>query len=352
VLKKMQTLFSGKIYLHYHWFYLGEPDGEVFELGVSFKDQKNGICGSRTLNYADFLLGLHTGSVDLDFIWYDSRPEILGSWQEVIESPLIINKTCELFLTDFNGDPYGKSISLNPGSYRIRVSAINFGLLEATGDQESKKTFDGSREEERYEVALWKADFQLDEVIRCTSQLVAALHKEIEASNDNSQGLFRSSRVERLTRCVLPHLEELPPNIASHIQENVCVGDELFERGAYQLAVEKYSLAWQLIPNPKESWQASTWIATALGDSYFQSQSFAPGAEILRKAISCPGGLGVAFIHLRLGQCEFELGNQEEAVNQLMRAYALDGATLFFYENPKYTGFLRDRVRPPITGVW
>jgi hypothetical protein len=34
-----------------------------------------------------------------------------------------------------------------------------------------------------------------------------------------------------------------------------------------------------------------------------------------------------------------------------MRAYALEGITLFFHEKPEYTAFLRDRVRPPIIGV-
>jgi tetratricopeptide (TPR) repeat protein len=303
------------------------------------------------LNYANFLLGLHTGSVDLDLIWHDSRPDILDFWEEVVETPLLIDKTCELFLTDFNGDSYGKSVSLNSGSYRIRVSAINFGLLEATGDEDSQNTVARSLEEERYEVALWESDFQHDEVIRCTSKLVALQHKEIEASSFESQGLVLGSRIERLTRCVLPHLEELPPEIADQVQALVCDGDELFERTAYQVAIEKYSLAWQMIPNPKENWQASTWIAAALGDSYFQIKSFAFGAEILRKAISCPGGLGVAFLHLRLGQSEFELGNEEEAVDQLMRAYALEGITLLSHEKPEYTAFLRDRVRPPIIGV-
>ena len=60
----------------------------------------------------------------------------------------------------------------------------------------------------------------------------------------------------------------------------------------------------------------------------------------LEHAMRCPEAIGNPFIHLRLGQTQFELGNKDRAADELMRAYMGAGAEIFAEEAPKYLEFL------------
>jgi hypothetical protein len=57
----------------------------------------------------------------------------------------------------------------------------------------------------------------------------------------------------------------------------------------------------------------------------------------------CPNGIGNPFIHLRLGQCQFETGNLDSAADELTSAYALEGEELFADDDPKYFEFLKTK---------
>jgi hypothetical protein len=64
----------------------------------------------------------------------------------------------------------------------------------------------------------------------------------------------------------------------------------------------------------------------------------------------CPGAIGNPFLHLRLGQCQFELGNLDRAGDELARAYMGAGNEIFVGAE-KYFEFLKTRLKPP-PGGW
>lgn len=107
-----------------------------------------------------------------------------------------------------------------------------------------------------------------------------------------------------------------------------------------QGALREYHAAWQLLPEPKEDWEAATWILSAIGDAHFQSRDFAHAVSALSNALRCPDALGNPFIHLRLGESQFEVGNMERAKDELTRAYMGGGRELFQSEDAKYIQFL------------
>src|SRR5262249_9180277 len=65
----------------------------------------------------------------------------------------------------------------------------------------------------------------------------------------------------------------------------------------------------------------------------------------LSNAMHCPGAIGNPFLHLRLGQCQFELGALDRAADELMRAYMGAGADIFKDQDPKYLKFLQSRAQ-------
>ena len=117
-------------------------------------------------------------------------------------------------------------------------------------------------------------------------------------------------------------------------------GDDLAEIERFDEALEQYGQALCLLPEPWPQWEATTWLLSAIGDAHFLKHDYPLALEALQDAVRCPNGLGNPFIHLRLGQCQFEVGNRDRAADELMRAYMWAGVDVFAQEHPKYLLFL------------
>jgi tetratricopeptide (TPR) repeat protein len=121
-------------------------------------------------------------------------------------------------------------------------------------------------------------------------------------------------------------------------------GDELADQEDYPAALKKFWDAFDLIPEPKTDWEAATWVLAAIGDVNFLNKDYQAGVDNLHTAMHCPNAIGNPFIHLRLGQCLFELQLLEQAANEFTRAYAIDGENIFKGDDPKYFQFLKTRI--------
>jgi hypothetical protein len=121
-------------------------------------------------------------------------------------------------------------------------------------------------------------------------------------------------------------------------------GDEHAKEGRYTEALGEYWQAWDLLPGEKTEWEAATWILAAVGDVNFLSGDYAVGRDNLVNAMRCPDAVGNPFLHLRLGQCHFELGELDRAADELMRAYMGAGEDIFEEQDKKYLAFLRTRA--------
>lgn len=144
---------------------------------------------------------------------------------------------------------------------------------------------------------------------------------------------------------------ELPAPLYQRISELAEVGNRLAEDGQYQDAVAKYVEGLQLLPEPITDWDACTWLLVSIGDAHFLAGNHEQARVALTDAMHCPDAIGNPFIHLRLGQTQFELGHLDQAADELARAFMLEGLTVFEEEDPKYLAFLRTRLKAP-PGGW
>jgi hypothetical protein len=141
--------------------------------------------------------------------------------------------------------------------------------------------------------------------------------------------------------------DELPDEIHHQIQDICRKGDALAGRGEFREARKTYWTAFDLVPEPREDWNATTWILAAIGDSFFLERDFKHGVDAFSDAVRCAGGLGNVFIHLRMGECYFELGDEKRAADNLTRAYMGGGREVFAKEDPKYFRLLERVLKPP-----
>ena len=144
---------------------------------------------------------------------------------------------------------------------------------------------------------------------------------------------------------------ELPDDVHARITDLCATGDRLAEAGQLPEALDAYWAAWDLLPPPATEWSAATWILAAIGDANFQGRDYVAGRDNLALAMHCPDAIGNPFLHLRLGQCRFELGDLSRASDDLARAYILEGCSIFKDDDPKYLAFIKPQLRPP-DGGW
>ena len=89
---------------------------------------------------------------------------------------------------------------------------------------------------------------------------------------------------------------ELNEKIYNKIVELCEIGDEFAMNGEMDKAVEKFYEALNLLPKPKNDWEAATWIYTAIGDSYYLDGKYEKAKEAFFEAMNCPDGISNSFI--------------------------------------------------------
>lgn len=121
---------------------------------------------------------------------------------------------------------------------------------------------------------------------------------------------------------------ELPDDIYEQIERLSEEGNEHSDEGNFPEAIEVWSQALSLLPEPRQDWDAAMWLYASLGDAYYQSGDYSMAKDALFNALNCPDGQGNPFIHYMLGKTLVKL-NDEGAIDELLRAYMLDGVDIF-----------------------
>lgn len=136
----------------------------------------------------------------------------------------------------------------------------------------------------------------------------------------------------------------LPDDIYEKVTTLSEAANQEFERAEFTKALSLYDQAWDLLPPPKNPWEACLWLTAAQADCLYFLARFPEARERLQDALKLPGGIANTFVHLRLGEVEFELGNLDSAADHLMRAHAVGGPELLAAEPPRYLQFLSTRA--------
>lgn len=130
--------------------------------------------------------------------------------------------------------------------------------------------------------------------------------------------------------------EDLDEAIARQLDERVQTGSEQLEAGEAEAALESFQAGLDLLPEPKGAWVASAWLYASVGNIHFDAGRWAEARDNFAAASASASGLSNAFIQLRLGQAEYELGNMHEAAHHLLYAEMRGPQGLLDDQDPKY----------------
>lgn len=141
---------------------------------------------------------------------------------------------------------------------------------------------------------------------------------------------------------------ELPPEVFEEINDLRQQGDTCLESKDFAGAYAKYHEAWSKLPEPANAWRAGVWLIAAMGDAMFYSGQYSQARELFQQAADYYSAEENPFVRLRLGQTSLELGDEERAKDELLKAFSMVGKMIFSEDDPKYYEFLKSRVSPPV----
>jgi tetratricopeptide (TPR) repeat protein len=133
--------------------------------------------------------------------------------------------------------------------------------------------------------------------------------------------------------------------IFDKIEELSEQGNVFSEDSEFDKAIEIWSSALDLLPEPKTDFEAYTWLSASTGDALYFLERYEEAKHYFYNALNGLNGYGNPFVHYRLGQCLIILGNEEDGIQSLLKAYMLDGEDIFHQddEGAPYLQKLRER---------
>ncbi|EDM36673.1 hypothetical protein PBAL39_25435 [Pedobacter sp. BAL39] len=140
--------------------------------------------------------------------------------------------------------------------------------------------------------------------------------------------------------------KELSQEILDQIAALSESGNEYMDEDDFDAAVSMWEEALELIPDPQNTYAESVWLNASIGDAWFLQDDYESALAyfLLAKSNIEENTYQNPFIMLRLGQCYLEAGDTDLAKEFLLRAYMLDGESVFEGEDDKYLTFLKTYV--------
>jgi tetratricopeptide (TPR) repeat protein len=121
----------------------------------------------------------------------------------------------------------------------------------------------------------------------------------------------------------------LSDKIYARLEELSEAGNDLLDDKNPADAIRKWQSALELLPEPKQDWEAATWLHASIGDAEYQLGNFDAARHSFFDALNAVDGNGNPFVYFRLGQCQVKLGQADDAIDNFLKAYMLDGENIF-----------------------
>lgn len=139
-------------------------------------------------------------------------------------------------------------------------------------------------------------------------------------------------------------MEELSEKLYEAITNLLDEGDELVERGKYKEAIAYYEEAMNRLPEPKEDWTLFDTIAICIGDSYYEMGEYIVADRFYTMSSTRGSGIENPYVWYVKGRNLIKLGNKEEGVDALMRAYMLDGTDVFDTDDGEFLSYIEPYI--------
>ncbi len=136
-------------------------------------------------------------------------------------------------------------------------------------------------------------------------------------------------------------MKTLPEDIAKKIDELSEQGNSfLDEKDDFESAIKVWKQALELLPEPREEWEACDWLYASIGEAYFLAEKDQESFLYFSKAFELDQSN--PFVLFRLGVLHADRHEDEKAADLLTQVYDKVGDEIFEgYEN--YLSLVKSR---------
>lgn len=141
---------------------------------------------------------------------------------------------------------------------------------------------------------------------------------------------------------------ELSESVSERIDFYASEGNDFYDDDRNLEAIESWMKGVDLLPEPNNQWDAYGWFMASIGDAYYFEEDYDRSKQALMNALNSEEGRENPLVHYRLGQCEIELGNEDKGIESLLKAYMLDGESIFELDGEDgafYLNLIKKNVR-------
>lgn len=110
-------------------------------------------------------------------------------------------------------------------------------------------------------------------------------------------------------------------------------------KGEFEKSISCYEKIIELLPEPKEEWEAYEWAGASLGDTYYILKEYNRALQEFQEVI---GYTDNPFVFLRYGQCCYLTGDDKTAKKYLSMALEFGGEEVFETEDKCYRQMAED----------
>lgn len=134
-------------------------------------------------------------------------------------------------------------------------------------------------------------------------------------------------------------MKKLPKSLYDRVKISLEKGNEFLDGDRSDRALEEFERALGFIPEPRDDYEVTYEVLAAIGDVHWFNEDFEKALETFESAQKIFGAAHQhyqPFLLLRIGQCCYELEDEERAHTLLKMGLEAIGAELFEEEDPKY----------------
>jgi tetratricopeptide (TPR) repeat protein len=134
----------------------------------------------------------------------------------------------------------------------------------------------------------------------------------------------------------------LSDEISEKIDKLAIEGNAIFEEEKYVKAIDVFQEGLNLIPEPKENYEASLWFLVGIGEAYWFLDEYENSLSYWDQSLNVVTGNENIFVRFRKAQVLFELNRFKDAFLEFQTYAQLDKKQVFFLdEEEKYLKFFQ-----------
>lgn len=139
-------------------------------------------------------------------------------------------------------------------------------------------------------------------------------------------------------------------NDADTIERLLEAADRNFELFELKEAADKYEKALRMLSLKRENGEQTARTLSALGDCEYVKRELRAALRYYLKVFSLTDGYANPYALLRAGQVYYDMELPQKAKPYLIRAYLIEGNSLFEGEDPKYFELIKNEemLREPV----